>query len=174
MHLSRAIDDHRAAMKLFVDALGAVSRSAWNEPRAPGKWSPAEVAEHLVLTYEAVLKELSGDPAMRLKLSSVRRRVLKWFLLPHILFHRSFPLAAVSPRELRPSSGAISQEDVGPKLLDLASRFEDAMSLAVTSGAAGVTHPYFGTIPPLRALRFITVHLEHHTRQIPAGEAATG
>jgi len=159
-------------MKLFVEAIAAVPESAWNEPRAPGKWSPAEIGEHLVLTYQAVTKELGGEPAMRLKLSAVRRRVLKWFLLPHILFHRSFPLAAVSPRELRPSSGAISQDEIGPKLLDLAARFEQSISHAVTSGRAGVTHPYFGTIPPLRALCFITVHLEHHTRQIPSGETA--
>jgi len=161
-------------MTALVDALQAVPPPEWDEPRAPGKWSPSQIAQHLVLTYQAVLRELGGEPGMRLKLSALRRRVLKWFILPHILFHRSFPIAAVSPRELRPSAGASAQADVGSILLDLEDRFEDAISLAVTSGTPGVTHPYFGTISPLRALRFLTVHLEHHTRQIPVGEAARG
>jgi hypothetical protein len=166
----RALDDHRAAVAVLVDVLHAVPPALWREPRAPGHWSPAQIAEHLALTYEAVLRELAGEEPMRPKLSALRRTLLRWVLLPHILFHRSFPVRAPAPREVRPSESGADQEAVAGRLRDLAARFEHAITLARSRAGAGLTHPYFGRIPPLRALRFVTVHLEHHRRQVPVSE----
>ncbi len=164
---NRPLEEHRAAVANLVEALGAVPESLWSEPREPGKWSPSQIAEHLALSYEAVLRELSGEDGMQLKLSPIRRRLLRWFLLPHMLFHRRFPAGARSPREVRPPDAGAVQDEIGERLRELASRFEEAITRAGAAGEAGITHPYFGGIPPLRALRFMTLHLGHHRRQIP-------
>jgi hypothetical protein len=169
----KALEDHRAAVEVLVATVSRVPAERWREPRATGQWSPAQIAEHLILSYEAALREFGGEEAIRLKLTGVRRTLLRWLLLPHILFHGTFPIRAASPREVRPSDGGAEQPGVGDRLRHLARRFEQAILLARKSGSAGLTHPYFGRIPPLRALRFITVHLEHHRRQIPlSGEPA--
>jgi hypothetical protein len=163
----RPLEEHRAAVEKLVGVLDAVPESRWLEPWEPGKWSPSQIAEHLALSYEAVLRELSGEAGMQLKLSPARRRLLRWFLLPHMLFHRSFPAGARSPREVRPPDLGAVQGEIGERIRELASRFEAAITRAGAAGEAGITHPYFGRIPPLRALRFITLHLEHHRKQIP-------
>jgi hypothetical protein len=163
----RPLEEHRQAVMNLVTALEAVPGDRWAEPREPGKWSPSQIAEHLALSYEAVLRELSGEDGMQLKLSPLHRLLLRWFLLPHMLFHRSFPAGARSPREVRPPDTGAVQEEIGERLRELASRFEDAITQAGVNGEAGITHPYFGRIPPLRALRFVTLHLEHHRRQLP-------
>ncbi len=167
MSWERALEEHRAAVEVLVDTLGRVSDARWREPRAPGHWSSAQIAEHLLLSYEAALRELRGAGAMRLKLTSMRRLFLRWILLPHILFHRTFPIRAVSPREVLPSEKGADRDGVGDRLRELARDFEKAILLARKSGSGGLTHPYFGTIPPLRSVRFVTVHMEHHRRQIP-------
>jgi hypothetical protein len=40
------------------------------------------------------------------------------------------------------------------------------MERGYRSGTARLTHPYFGQIGAVRGMRFMAVHLEHHTRQI--------
>ena len=46
------IASNRRAVGAFVDAARAVSPAQWTTPRAPGKWSPGLVTEHVALTYE--------------------------------------------------------------------------------------------------------------------------
>jgi hypothetical protein len=41
------LDENRKAVSAFVAAARAVPRSAWAAPRAPAKWSPAQVTEHV-------------------------------------------------------------------------------------------------------------------------------
>ena len=171
MSWDRALDDHRAAVAILLDTVEAVPAARWNEPRAAGQWSPAQIAEHLVLSYEAVLRELAGEGGMKLKLSPFRRRILRWLVLPHILFHRSFPVRATSPREVRPTDTGLDQPGSRARLESLAGEFEHAILRARSAGGGGLTHPYFGQIPPLRSLRFVTVHLEHHRRQFPVSES---
>src|SRR5437773_8933669 len=41
------IVDNREAVDAFITAARAVAPSAWTAPRAPGKWSPGQVTEHV-------------------------------------------------------------------------------------------------------------------------------
>lgn len=166
---SAAAEEHRAALRGFLEAARGVEEGRWARPLAPGKWSPAQVAEHLALTYEALLREVGGGSPMRLRLSAAHRALLRWLLLPHVLFHRSFPLRAPAVRELRPADGAHPGRDaVLPRLEALGERFERELDAARRAGGGRVTHPFFGTVPPVKALRFCAVHLEHHRRQLSA------
>jgi hypothetical protein len=161
-----AADEHRIALATFLEAAERVSADAWARPLGPGKWSPAQTAEHLALAYEALIGELSGGAGMVPRLPPLRQKVLRWVLLPHILFHRSFPLRARAPREARPGEAHPDRDGVLARLRDTAERFEEALHRARDAGGGQVTHPYFGAIPPVKALRFCAVHLEHHARQV--------
>lgn len=152
-------------MRRFVAAADGVDAAAWARPPAPGKWSPAQTAEHLVLAYEAGLRELAGGAGIRPRATGWRQRLLRWVLLPHILFHRSFPLRAVSPREIRPGDAPPERAAVLARMRELAARAERELVAARVSGAR-VTHPYFGALPALVTLRFLAVHVEHHLRQL--------
>ncbi len=162
---SRALREHREALGAVVTAISAVEPLAWHRPLAPGKWSPAQISEHLALVYESGLRDLQGTGTLRPRVPPWKQRLLRWFLLPHILFHQNVPLRAAAPREVRPSEEGLPQDESVDRLLDLAGRFEAALEAVLPRGHF-FSHPYFGPLPPLKALRFCAVHLEHHRRQL--------
>ena len=58
-----AAADHRGAIDEVVRAIEAVDVGAWATARLPGKWSPAEIAQHLVLSYERRWRSSRAVPA---------------------------------------------------------------------------------------------------------------
>src|SRR5258708_2969795 len=58
--IETAIADNRAAVEEFVAAARGVDAASWNRPRAEGKWSPAQVTEHLAIVYEYNRKVVLG------------------------------------------------------------------------------------------------------------------
>lgn len=161
----RAVEEHRDAVRRFVATAEGLGSDAWTRPRAPGQWTPAEIAEHLVLSYETALRELAGGPGIRPRATGWRQRLLRWVLLPHILFHRRFPVRAVAPREIRPTGAHGDRGAVLARMRELAARAERELDAARGTGAL-VTHPYFGGLPAVRTLRFLAIHIEHHLRQL--------
>jgi hypothetical protein len=161
-----AVDEHRTALAAFLDSVELLRDDAWSQPWAAGKWTRAQIGEHLALSYEAAIREVTGGEAMRVKVPPFRLKLLRLVLLPHILFHRSIPLRARSPRELRPGEVTTPRPALLRRLRELGERFENEMERAYRSGGGGLTHPYFGKLDAVKSMRFMAVHLEHHTRQI--------
>lgn len=166
----RAVREHRAALDAFLEAVERQPSARWRQPVAEQGWTPAQIAEHLALVYEAVLAEMGGGAGMRARVGPAMRTLLRWVMLPHILFHRSFPVRARAPREARPSGAGLEQQAVRERLSGLAERVERALAAAP---AARVSHPYFGRLTPVPALRFCAVHIEHHRRQLLRAAAPT-
>lgn len=161
-----AVEEHQVALAAYLDAASALSADAWTRPWAPGKWTPAEITEHLALTYRTVVAEVRGGPPMRLKLTPFRRRMLRLLLLPHMLFHRKFPRGAVAPREVRPTSEGPPRDQALTELRVLGEEFEREAERARAAGVGQVTHPYFGSLDLTRGVRFCALHIEHHARQL--------
>jgi len=161
-----AEEEHRAALAAFLDVAEELRDDEWTAPWGPGKWTRAEVAEHLSLVYEAAIREIHTGEGLRLRATGVRQRLFRWLILPHILFHRSLPVRVGAPRETRPAAVTAPRTQVLRRLRELGERYEAEMERAIEKGGGHLTHPYFGTIPPLKAMRFMAVHIEHHTRQI--------
>ena len=164
-----AVEEHRAALAAFIDAAEELGDEAWRAPYKPGKWTRAQIAEHLALGYEAILRELSTGEAMRPKVGPWQQTLLRWVVLPHILFHRSFPLRSASPREIRPPEVTMPRPQLLRRMRELGERFEHELDLARRDGGGWLTHPYFGRVGPVKAMRFVAVHIEHHTRHIAKG-----
>jgi hypothetical protein len=161
-----AVEEHRAALAAFLDAAESLGDEEWRAPWRPGKWTRAQVTEHLVLAYDALLRELATGHGVRPKVGPWRQTVLRWVVLPHILFHRSFPVRAASPRETRPPEASTPRPQLLRRMRELGERFEHELDRARRAGRGQLTHPYFGRIGPVKAMRFVAVHIEHHTRQV--------
>jgi hypothetical protein len=161
-----AVEEHHVALAAYLDAAERMTEATWTRPWQPGKWTPAQITEHLAMTYRVFIGEVNGGPAMKLKLTPFRRRMLKLLMLPHMLFHRTFPRGAPAPRELRPGETLPSRADALAQMRDLGGRFEAEANRARAAGWDHVTHPYFGPIDMTRGMRLCAVHLEHHTRQL--------
>jgi Protein of unknown function (DUF1569) len=159
----RAVREHRAALSAFVEAVARVDEEAWERPAGEGKWSPAEITEHLALAYEAALREVRGGGAMAPRVSTPRQKLLRWLLLPHMLYHRTMPRSG-APRETRPAPTGRDRSGAVERLRRLG---EEAESVYAASREARLTHPYFGPLDRSRTFRLVALHIEHHLRQLP-------
>jgi hypothetical protein len=166
-----ASEEHRVALAAYLEAASRLDEADWERPWATGKWTPAQITEHLTMTYEALLTELCEGRAMKARLGPWKQTITRWIFLPHILFHRTFPMRVVAPRELRPGAPRAGQREALRLLEEAGERFEDRLGSAFCAGAGCLTHPYFGPVDPVRGLRFVAVHIEHHRRQIERCEA---
>ena len=159
----RAAAEHRVAVEAFSEATRTVPPDKWHAPLGPGRWSPAQVTEHVALSYEFLVAELAGGPSLRIRTGPVKRRLLRWFLLPHMLYHRTFPRSARSPREMLPGDVGVAQLDAAPRVSVAAALFERSLR---ADPRVRITHPFFGPVPARKALRFLAFHTEYHARQL--------
>jgi hypothetical protein len=164
-----AVDEHRAALAAFLEVAEGLREEVWSAPWAPGKWTRAQVAEHLSLAYAAAVREINTGETIRVRVApGVRQTLLRWILLPHMLFHRVLPVRVKAPRVAWPGEVSDPRAKVLRRLREWGERYESAIERARQDGGGYLTHPYFGKLPPVKAMRFMAVHIEHHTRQIAA------
>jgi len=168
---AQAAEEHRRAVDACAEIIRTVAGEAWEKTREPKKWSPAEIAEHLAVSYDPLLRELDGDTGFRIVVPWWKRRILRWKFLAPILAG-TFPPGVPAPREIRPAATAASPEDGARKLTERAGVFLDRLAQARQSGRSRLTHPYLGRLSDVDALRFLTSHAHHHRRQLPGGRAA--
>lgn len=168
---ARVLEDHDASAQRFATRVRGTPEARWHVPRGPGRWSPAEEALHVALTYETGLAMLTQGAVMRPRVSPGRARLLRWLALPVMLRTRWFPRAK-APAEVRPGIEAATLTPV-----DVADRIERA---AAALGAATRTadpakclvHAYFGPITPETALRMLAAHTRHHDRSFARATGA--
>lgn len=156
-----------AANRVAVDDLIGVAertRHPWNDPRAPGKWSPAQVVEHVAMALEENANVAAGKPS--------KIPTLPFFVRPAtgILFRRivrtgRFPKARTS-RAMTPLRGPAAPTDARARLHAAAATFE-AECRAAASRDGHVKSGAFGTVPVEDFVRFNELHVRHHIKQIP-------
>jgi len=158
LDLDAVSGDHRAAIEAFARAVEAVDPDAWNVARAPGKWTPAEIAQHLILSYGPPLAELGGGPGFAIRVPWWKRAVLRWKVLPKIVHAEEFPKGAPAPRESRPTSGAASPEAAGLLVREGSAEFARRLREADAARPARLSHPYFGKLTAPEILKLMAVH----------------
>lgn len=163
--LERALREHGQALAATDETLRKVDAADWQRPLFSGKWSPAQITEHLVLVYQRLDGELSGDDRMRNRLEPWQQNLIRWFLLPFVLLRGVIPRGAASPRELRPSAEGLPYAGARQLLAEAGRSLEQRLR-EERDPPPFFNHPYFGRLPAPRTLRFCAIHLEHHRRQI--------
>lgn len=161
-----AVADHRRAVNDFVQRSEALSSDAWHRSVADGKWSPAEIAEHLNLTYAALLQELAGGSGITVRTSRWKRWLLRWTILPRVLRYGRIPPGVRAVREVRPGDGPFDRAEELGRLRSQCELINAALGPDSKAPGARVTHPFFGKLDAQQALRFCTVHTAHHQRQL--------
>ena len=155
------------AVEAFLAAARAVPRAEWGQPRAAGKWSSAQVAEHLALAYEVNRDVMHGHPP---PISAPRwlRPLIRKFLLGFVLRRGRFPPGSKSPRVFRPGPTPAAPEQLLGRLGTAMAVFEaDAAAL----GTPAIDHPFFGRLPLSDFVRLQEIHTRHHRRQLAPAAA---
>jgi hypothetical protein len=161
------VAEHREALAAFLATAETLSDATWNAPRATGKWSPGQIAEHLRLTCETIQAELERRGGFRVRTGWLRRSLLRALVMPRMLRTRRFPEGAPAVREIRPDPAARYERR---ETLDGLRRHADALVAALEAAdperVPSVTHPFFGRLDPLKGLDLSTLHVRHHHAQI--------
>lgn len=160
------LQEHQRALDDFVARVGAIPPDQWTAPRAPGHWSAAQELAHVTLTYEIFASELSGGPGMRIAVPVVRRTILRWLVLPYVLWTGRFPGRPRAPRETRPPENGSREEWLG-RLRIATETVSASLATALRDRSRiRLSHAYFGKLTLREGLRLVTVHTRHHARKL--------
>jgi hypothetical protein len=163
------VNDVLAANRAAVlDLVAAAERSAatWTTPRAPGKWSPSQVVEHVVSGLEESVNFLSGAPSIPMPSLPAFLRPLVRLYFNRILKKGVFPTGWKSHKAFDPTSGPATPADARVRVEGALARFDQECRRRVDSGRK-VVSPVFGTVSLEDCVRWSALHTRHHCKQMP-------
>ena len=134
--------------------------------RVGGRWSIAEIVEHLDRTYTGTVKGLSRcleQDAPRISADTLRARARR-FLVVTLGW---FPTGIEAPRHVVPT-GAVALSEVIVRSGAHLREVDDAIARIVERFGRGpvLDHPILGPFTAADWVRFHHVHTRHHCRQI--------
>jgi hypothetical protein len=161
------INDVLAVNRAAVDDLvAAAERSAatWTTPRAPGKWSPSQVVEHVAHTLEEWANVVSGAPSSLAPPAFLRP-------LARLIIYRTskkgvFPDGFKTRKAMNPASGPATPDEARVRLEGAFARFDRECRRQAASGPK-VRTTGFGTVSLEDLMRFNALHTRHHCKQMP-------
>jgi hypothetical protein len=164
--LQETLGTNRTAVEEFQAAARTVPDQAWAQPTAPGKWTPAQIVEHVALAYELSLAALRGHfpgkPMPRLL-----RPIIRTFFFKPVISNGRFASGAKSPGPFQPSPSPGPAERLIPRVRAASDSFELAVAEEQRMGRTTLDHPFFGRIPLIDYVLLQTVHTRHHHAQLP-------
>lgn len=170
--LKRAHDDE---VQAFVVAALAVPEAGWVLPRAEGKWSYAEITEHVTLAFEVMANELRGGEPMAMRLRGLKRLVARHLYGRRIFRGGGLPTGARAPRETRPVAHRIDRPAALARLRASADRLMREIERALAERpAATVQHAYFGRLSLREGAMLSMQHVRHHRAQMDEVSTASG
>ena len=158
-----------AASKDAVDqliALGETAGPAWSASRAPGKWSPSQIVEHVARSLEESANAAAGAPSKLPKLPALLHPVVRGLLFRRVLKKAAFPKARAN-KALDPASGPATPAEGRARLETAHRRFDEACRQLASRGGT-MRSPAFGAVRVEDYVRFIEIHTRHHGKQMPA------
>jgi hypothetical protein len=160
------IAENRKATEQFLATARNVPKEKWAQPVAPGKWSPAQIVDHVAVTTEVALKAINGDPSMGSIPKFLRFIPRKLGFAPTIKKGR-FPEKQRGPAIFAPSTGQPSYEASVEKLNRAIVALETHVRTLIAANQHSFEHTFFGRVSIPDYIRFGTLHTQHHERQLP-------
>jgi len=152
-----------ASEQLLADADAAAA--GWATPRAPGKWSPSQIVEHVARSYEGAVHMAAGMPSAFPRLPVLIHPFLR-IVFRRLLRKGAFPNGRTT-KAMNPLVGPATPADGRARLAAAHDRFEAACRDLAARGAPMRT-TMFGAVPVADFVRFLEIHTRHHARQIGA------
>lgn len=156
----------RTAVAEFALAAEA-QQDRWHVPRAPGKWSASQVAEHVARAIDESANEVAGRPTKFPRFPFFLKPVVRALLLERTLRRGVFPRTRTG-RAFNPDAGPETVAKARLRLEQALGRFEDACRVRAQRHT-DITSVIFGVVPLLSYIRFQQLHTRHHQKQLPPG-----
>lgn len=152
-----------AADELCAAADGA--RAGWEVPRARGKWSPAQVVEHVTRALQQSAHELRGEPSLFPKFPGFLQPVMRGLFFNWILRRGRFPRGTRTNKAMDPEKGSPTPAEARARV-DAAIRDLEQAVKARPAGTQPVHSGAFGSVALPDYLIFQAIHTRHHRPQI--------
>jgi hypothetical protein len=149
------------ALLATADSVG----SFWKIPRAPGKWSPSQVVEHVARIMEESTNVVAGVPSAFPTIPFLLRPIARLLVFRRILRRKSF-LNMKAAEAMDPPTGSPTPKDARVRLEVVRSGFERACRARAASGQ-DVASTIFGAVSVADFARFQELHVRHHHSQLP-------
>lgn len=159
--MNAAIAAHRAAIN-NLSAAAEKSASSWTAPRAPGKWSPSQVMEHVARALEESANLVAGSPTKFPTLPSFIRPIVRVLFFKRTIKKGRFPRARTS-KPFDPEFGLPTPAEACKRLESAADKFERACAASGKNVESGV----FGTVSVGEYVKFQELHARRHCTQLP-------
>lgn len=161
--INTALAQSREAVDALI-AAGERTGPAWTAPRAPGKWSPSQIVEHVARSLEESANVASGRPSKLPKLPALLHPVLRGVVFNRVIRKGAFPTGRTA-KAMNPTSGPATPAE-GRARLEAAHRSFDEACRQLASRGERVHSPVFGAVRVEDYVRFMELHTRHHRKQI--------
>jgi hypothetical protein len=166
----QSLADLRAAVATFLataDSAGAT----WTVPRAPGKWSPSQVVEHVARILEESANVASGAPSKFPNIPFLFRPIARALVFNRTLRKNAFPKMKASTAfdpasRPDPALASATPPEARVRLEEALKRFDQACRARAASGQH-VMSTIFGAVSVADFARFQELHIRHHYLQMP-------
>ncbi|MCA9783416.1 MAG: DUF1569 domain-containing protein [Candidatus Cloacimonetes bacterium] len=159
--LNQSLAENRRILRELLDTIRACETN-WNQPAAPGKWSPAQITEHLARSLEESALVVRGTKNSFPVLPAFLRPVIRLFFL-RILRKERLPRARTS-RAFNPVTGSATAA-AGAARLEAALLTLEQDCRTRVAGGLQVHSGIFGTVGVGDFARFQGLHMRHHHAQ---------
>lgn len=161
LDLNTALEANRSAVEDLADVAERAT-AHWTTPRSPGKWSPAQVVEHVAMALEENANVVAGRPSKIPTLPALIRPVVR-ILFNRIVRTGKFPKAKTNAA-MTPARGPATPADARPRLRAALATFERECRARAGRPVESLT---FGAVAVEDLVRFNELHVRHHIKQIP-------
>src|SRR3954471_10773526 len=162
-----AVDDSLAATRSAVDEMirtASNCSATWSTPRAPGKWSPALVVEHVAISLEASANDIAGRPSRLPKIPALLHPIVRLALFNRVVKTGKFPKAKTNA-DMVPSTGPATPAEAATRLNAAWKALAAACADAAPRGDR-ISSKTFGSVSLSDYVRFQEKHTRHHHKQM--------
>ena len=161
--IDTALAAHRASI---VDLMATAERAPdWSAPCAPGKWSPAQLIEHVARSLEESVNVITGAPSKFPTFPAFLHPVMRIVFFNRVVKNGKCPRAKTS-KPFDPDRGPATPGEGRTRLMGAVDAFENACRARDASGLPA-SSGIFGRVSVSDYVIFQEAHARHHQKQLP-------
>jgi len=152
--------------RMALDALAETATACgdrWSEPVSKGKWSPAQIVEHVARAFEENANDLSGKETLLPSLPAPLRFIARKVVFDGAARKGTLPRAKTN-KAMNPANGPETPEAGRARLDEAWATFAAAVEAAAEQGDRARSS-VFGEVDLPAFVRFQAVHTRHHEVQ---------
>jgi hypothetical protein len=162
--IETAIAENRVAVAEFIAAARRLDATTWTAPRGEGRWSPAQIAEHLAIVYEFNRKVVTGTAEKGAP--RFLQPVLRWFIVSRTLKAGRCTRKGRAPAIFQPTATPAAAATLLARLTTAMTGMEGDIRSGHPAGRHTVDHPFFGRLKTVDWIRLQAIHARHHRSQL--------